>query len=217
MTIKQLSAYDQRLQETVGKISKYQKSAGTILSKKNDLPKRRDPLKKLKPYEKIVPGLTLQVQRPGAWMVDVNPSLRYRLTSYWSAGSGWNERIIIGNAGKPEERIRLYGIRNFTEVIVFKGFAARIDVELMNSFIAPDQKNQDVGERQWEWSYIAGIKKEFSFVPKVIGNVQFMYNLYDPKNQSPYPTRFNVRFGFELQVKKKKDRDSKQNSNSNKT
>jgi hypothetical protein len=50
------------------------------------------------------------------------------------------------------------------------------------------------------------IKKEFSFGSKVIGNVQFMYNLYvyDPKNQSPYPPRFNVRFGFELQVKKRR-------------
>ncbi len=34
MTLKQLSVYDQRLQENVGKISKYQKAAGTILSKK---------------------------------------------------------------------------------------------------------------------------------------------------------------------------------------
>ncbi len=166
-------------------------------------------MKKLRPYEKLVPGLTFQVQRPGAWLVDVNLSLRYRLTSYRCIGSGWNERIIIGHIQGGNEN-KIHGIRNFTEVIVFKGFAARIDVESMNSFVELSQPNQDVGTRQWNWGYFAGIKKEFSFIPRVIGNVQFMYNLYDSKNRSYYPERFNVRFGFELQAKKRRDNDKKE-------
>ena len=37
-----------------------------------------------------------------------------------------------------------------------------------------------------------------------MGNVQMMYNIYDPHKESPYLSRFNVRFGFEFTMSKKK-------------
>jgi hypothetical protein len=203
MALKQLAAREQ-LQLAMNKVSKYQKTAGTILNKKADLPKRRDPLKQLKFYQKFVPGITLQVQKPGAWLLDVNPTLRYRLTSYWSVGSGWNDRLIIGNYSRTREQTRVFGLRTFSEVIIFKGLSMRLDVERMNAFITPKLQQQDIGQRQWNWMYLAGLKKEFTFMKGVVGNVQFMYNLYDPHHYRIYPTRFNTRFGFEFPMKGRK-------------
>jgi len=203
MVAQQMALYEKQLQQSVSKISKYQTKAGTILSQTGDLPKKRDPLKRLKTWEKFVPGLTLQIQKPGAWLVDFNPSLRYRLTSYWSIGTGWNERAVFGNYVVPYSEARIFGARAFTEVIIFKGFSMRLDAEDMNAFVPLHLQQQDAGKRIWVWSYMAGLKKDFSFVRRVTGNVQFMYNLYTSSNYSPYPTRLNVRFGFEPVLKKR--------------
>jgi len=203
MALKQIVAHEQ-LQQAMAKVSKYQKTAGTVLNKKNDLPKRRDPLKKLKFYEKFVPGITLQFQKAGTLLLDIDPTLRYRLTSYWSVGSGWNERVAIGSKTRPREQTRMFGVRAFTEVVIFKGLAMRLDAERVNAFIAPSLQQQDAGMRKWVWNYMAGLKKEFTFMPGVVGNVQFMYNLYDPHHYRMYPTRFNIRFGFEYSLSKRK-------------
>lgn len=202
MVTKQMAIYQKQIQESVDRLSKYQSKMGTVLSHSKDLPKKRDMLQKLKMREKFVPGITLQIQKPSAWLVDFNPSLRYRLTSYWSVGLGWNERVLFGKYQSTYEQVRIYGPRSFTEVVIFKGFSARLDAEDMSTFIVPDQQAQDVGKRIWIWSYMAGIKKEFSFIPKVIGNVQFMYNVFSSYSDNAYPTRFNVRFGFEYFLKK---------------
>jgi len=202
MATKQLAAHQEAVQKMVNKASSYQKKTGTLLAKTSDMPKRRDPLKKLKTYERFVPGITLQIQKPGAWLVDFNPSLRYRMTSYWSAGVGWNERFIFGKYDQRDQA-RMYGVRGFSEVVVFKGWAVRLDAERMSTFVLPATLNQDMGSRQWVWNYMAGVKKEFTFLPKVVGNVQFMYNLYDPGDRMAYANRINVRFGFEFPLRKK--------------
>lgn len=167
------------------------------------MPKRRDPLKKLKTYERFVPGVTLQIQKPGAWLVDFNPSLRYRMTSYWSAGAGWSERFIFGKYTQTHEQARMYGVRGFSEVVVFKGWAVRLDAERMNTFVLPATLNQDLGSRRWVWNYMTDLKKEFTFIPGVVANVQFMYNLYDPGDRLAYANRINVRFGFEFPLRKR--------------
>jgi hypothetical protein len=200
-----MALYETQLQESVKKASAYQSKLGSILNKRNDLPKKRDPLRRLRPFEKMVPGLTMQVQKSGAWLVDLNPSLRYRLTSYWSVGSGWSERVLIGKYSEPYEQVRVSGARAFTEVIIFKGFSARIDAENMSAFV-PKRTLQDAGHRIRIWNYMAGLKKDFSFIPRVTGNVQFMYNVYSSNRFTPYPTRFNVRFGFEYPLQKRKNK-----------
>ncbi len=53
MAAKQLAAHRRAVQLMVNKASSYQKKAGTLLAKTSDMPKRRDPLKKLKTYERF--------------------------------------------------------------------------------------------------------------------------------------------------------------------
>jgi hypothetical protein len=199
-----MALYQKQIQESVDKVSRYQKKLGTVLSATSSMSKKRDAWKRLKPYEKFVPGITWQIQRGGkAWLFDLNPSLRYRLTTYWSVGTGWNERVVYGRYPQSYNQTRVFGPRLFIEVIIFKGISARLDAEDMN--VSMSSKLQSPGEerRVWAWNYMAGIKKEFSFIPHVLGNVQFMYKVYSSNHARIYPTQYNIRFGFEYMPRHK--------------
>ena len=208
MVTLQMVAHEKDLQDAISKASKYQRDLGTLLNKQKDLPKKRDAWRRLKRHEKFVPGLTLQIQKPNdAWLIDINSSLRYRLTTYWSIGTGWSERVLAGKYSQSRSETRIFGVRTFSELILFKGFSFRVDAENMNVYMQ-DRTVQDAGQRTWGWNYQAGMKKDFSFVQHVTGNVQFMYLIYSGKD-NPYPSRLNVRFGFEYKLKKSKNRSKK--------
>lgn len=62
------------------------------------------------------------------------------------------------------------------------------------------------GSRQWIFSEMAGIKKDYRFFKKVKGftTVQFdLINIFNPTYKSPYGDVINTRIGFEFPVKKK--------------
>lgn len=201
--VQQLALHQSKVMESVNKVSQHQKRAGTIFGKVKGLPKRAGKEKKPPVIERIVPGLTIQLQKTDNWYVDLNPSVGYRIRSVFSVGAGWNERIVSDNDLEFYKQSRMYGFRTFYELSVLKGLCVRADVERMNAFVPLNRSQQDIGKRKYVWSYMMGLKKEFSFGQGITGNVQFMYNLFDPKRTSPYFNKFNVRFGFEFPMKKK--------------
>jgi hypothetical protein len=194
------------LQAAMSKMSKL-KSKYDNVSNLKDLPKRRPNAMKGKPLiERIIPGMTFQIQKPNNLLVDVNPVISYRITGRVSAGAGWNERASFAkwNMTVPIERI--YGPRGFASFSFKNGFALKAEGEKMNVFIPPYNITPDAGSRQWVWSVFVGLKKDYQFMKKVKGNAQFLYNLYDDHDQSPYVQRVNVRMGFEFPMKKKSRR-----------
>lgn len=199
LAVQKMVTYQNQIQESVGKVSKYQQRVGTVLNKFSKLPKRES-LRKLRNYEHFVPGINWQVQRLNTiWMMDINPSLRYRITAYWSIGSGWSERIFYSrHAGNANAEQRIFGSRTFTEVVIYKGISARIDADYMNKVVV---KDQNAGRRIWYWNYMAGIKKDFSYTPWLRGNVQFMYSIYEADNHQFMPGNYLVRFGLEYKKK----------------
>ena len=58
--------------------------------------------------------------------------------------------------------------------------------------------------REWVFSTMAGIKKDYRFLKRVKGTAMLLYNLYDLRHRSPYGGKLNVRFGFEFSTKKRK-------------
>lgn len=206
VVLAQFAAQQSKVTETVAKVSEYRKRGESVFNNVKGLPKR--PVKSKKPpfIERFVPGLTTQVQKTDRWLLDINPTLRFRVRSIFSIGGGWSERIVFNQSGRYQEQERVYGIRSFSEFSIRKGLSLRADVERMNTFVPFAFIQPDEGNRQWIWSYMAGLKKDFSFGPHVMGNVQFMYNLYDPDKKSPYLKRLNVRFGFEFPLKVNKRR-----------
>lgn len=197
------------LQSAMDKMDKLKKKYGHLKNVKDNLPRRMANAMYGKPFvERLLPGITLQIQRmPGAYLVDYNPYVGYRFTGRLTSGAGWNERVEIGRHAKFSLKPRVYGPRAFADYKFGKGVSIRADIEKLNSYVPVVRGNgitPDEGKRLWVWSVFVGIKKEYSFMKGVNGNVQALYNLYDDHDNSPYSERFCVRMGFEFPLRKKK-------------
>jgi hypothetical protein len=198
---------EQVLQQAMDKMSKLKRKYPEIKSLNDSLRRSPNSLKG-KPFrERVIPGITLQIQKEAIWVIDYNPWLAYRLNKRCNIGFGWNERFGISKKWfSATTANRIYGPRVFAELVIKKGFSARTEIEKMNSEI-PSQTtltNIDAHGRAWVWSLFVGVKKQYTFVKNVKGNFQFLYNIYDDHYSSPYIQRFNTRFGFEFPVKKRK-------------
>jgi hypothetical protein len=195
---------EKELQSAMSRISKYKQKYSTLTSI-NDIPKRIPNAMHGKPLmERIVPGLTWQLQKKNEVLVDFNPLLGYRLTGRFTAGGGWNERIGIRHY-RIIHYDRIYGPRTFIDFKFSRGFSVRSEVEKMNTLVpslVPGGPKE--GTRQWVWGVFLGIKKEYTFSKHIHGNVQTLYNFLDKVyNTNPYAERFSVRMGFEFLMKKK--------------
>lgn len=167
--------------------------------------KRQNFVKEKTFLERLVPGINLQVASNQNWWFDFNPYVGYRISTRFTSGIGWNERLAFNFkewSSVPLEHI--YGPRSYVEFQLKEKLMVKTEAELMNAFVtAPQLINLEPFGRQWVWSYFAGFKNVFNFSKHVKGHVQVMYNLHDPKNRSPYMSRFNIRFGFEFTFRKK--------------
>lgn len=171
-----------------------------------NVPKRRPNTMKGKPLaERLVPGLTIQIQKSSYWLLDLNPSLAYRITGRWSAGLGWNQRIGFTNQVSIRKQEKIYGPRLFTEFLWTRGFSFRLEGEQMFGVAAPSftaPKNTDLPQ-EWITTAFAGIKKQYKISRQLKGNIQILYMIYDDHYSSPYGIKLNTRLGIEYRFKKK--------------
>ena len=198
---------EQILQQAMDKMSKYKEKYSSLTSLAN-VPKRPPNEMRGKPLiERLVPAFMVQIQKEGDdLLVDFNPYIGYRFTGKFTAGPGWNQRIgyntkVNDFTAKP----RIYGPRLFAEYNLWKGFSPRVEVEVMNALVAPENQpsRMDLGTRQWVWGAFIGLKKEYRFIKNVKGTALVMTRLFDPDHKSPYADILNVRIGFEFPMKKK--------------
>jgi hypothetical protein len=195
---------EQQLQSAMESVSKYKQTFSDVQSIK-DLPKKApNPMKDKPLRERLVPGVTLQVQQRNAWWVDVNPYLGYRFSKYFTAGLGWNQRIVYdGTTGSFNASAKVYGLRSYGEYRLDKGILPRLELECLNTPIR-NLPDQTYTARAWVWSAMAGLKKEYKLSQSIRGNAQVLYNLFDPQYKSPYTNRINVRIGVEFSLRAKK-------------
>src|SRR5689334_9713781 len=181
------------------KLAKYKEKYESLPSL-DDAKKMRNTMKGKPFVERFVPGFTLQFQTKDDWWMDTYVSAGYRVAGKITAGTGWNQRVAYNfGSGKFNEQAKIYGIRNYGEFRFKKGFIARGEVEWMNAYIPPVAgSTTDVGQREWVFGVSTGLKKEYRFLRTLQGNVQMMYNIWDPHDKSPYVNRLNVRMGFEF-------------------
>lgn len=165
-----------------------------------NVPKRRPNAMKGKALkERLVPGLTLQVQKSQYWLVDFNPSVAYRITGRWNAGIGWNQRIGFAKRMKTMEQEKVYGSRIFTEFRWNKGFSFRLEAEKLYGIPSPSfgaPKNAEAPSR-WINSAFLGMKKDYRISNRLRGNIQLLYLIYDDNYSSPYAEKLNTRMGLE--------------------
>ena len=197
---------EQVLQAAMDKMSKY-KAKYESLNSLSELKKRPPNAMRGKPFiERLVPGVAFQILRKDDLFLDVNPHIGYRISGRLTSGIGWNQRI--GYSTKKDHFTSpsvVYGPRWFGEAKVWKGFSGRLEIECLNTVVPPafTAPLPDQGYREWVWTAMAGIKKEYRFLKGVRGTAFILFNLYNPKHKSPYGDVINSRFGFEFPLKKR--------------
>lgn len=201
----------EQLKSAMQKVSSLKQKYSTLSSIKDIEKHPPNPMKGKSLRERLVPGLVLQIQTSDHWLIDFNPVLGYRLGGRVNAGLGWNYRWSVGKHFKTFSEERIYGPRVYGEWKFGKGFALRTDIEKMNTVVPPlgFYGVATEGSRQWVWSAFVGLKKEYQFMKKVKGNFQFLYNLYDDHDNSPYADRLVVRTGFEFPQRKRDKKKTK--------
>jgi hypothetical protein len=196
---------EEQLQKAMETLAKY-KQKYSKLEGLDQIPEKKPNAMRGKPFiERVIPGIALQIHRKDAWMVDFNLYAGYRFNSRLTAGAGWNQRVAY-NADEYEfdPDLRVYGPRFYGEFVIGQGFSGRLESEYMNTRLPPQfaSGNADPDSREWVYSTMAGVKKEYRFLGKVKGTMMLLYNLHDPQHRSPYVDKLMVRFGFEFARKK---------------
>jgi hypothetical protein len=196
---------EEQLQKAMETLAKY-KQKYSKLDGLDNIPKKRTNVMRGKPFiERIVPGIALQIHRKDAWMVDFNLYAGYRFNPRLTAGAGWNQRVAYDTDNNEfEPDLRIYGPRLFGDFAIGQGFSSRLEPEYMNTRVPPQfsSGNTDANGREWVFSTIVGIKKEYTFLRNVKGTMMLLYNLHDPHHRSPYGDKLMMRFGFEFARKK---------------
>ncbi|MBL7877995.1 MAG: hypothetical protein JNL53_20180 [Cyclobacteriaceae bacterium] len=192
------------MEQLSGLKKKYKDADGVI----DLLTKRQRPLENKPFIERVVPGISLQLaSKNDVWWFDFNPYAGYQISGRLLTGLGWNERVAVNFKEKSYvQQDRIYGPRVYAEFKLKEGFFVKAESEWMNTFsttVFPAFPQEETG-RLWVWSSFAGIKNTFSLSKKVRGQVQILYNIYNPEKRSPYTSRLNVRFGVEYSLKKKR-------------
>ncbi len=196
----------EQLKAAMEKISKYKQKYSSVSSIK-DLPKRPPNPMKAKPFiERLIPGLYFQYQQKNFYLIDVNPYIGYKLTGRFNTGLGWNHRFAWDSKrAKWNQRSVIFGPRAFVDFKLGKGFIAHVEGESMNTFVpSAIHGNPDSGHREWVWSCMTGLKKEYRIYKNLKGTALIQYNLFNPQYKAPYVDRLNSRIGFEYSLKKKK-------------
>lgn len=193
-----------KLQAAMDQMSKYKQRYSNVQSIK-DLPKKLPNEMYGKPLrERLVPGLSIQIQKRNDWWFDFNPYLGYRFSGRITAGLGWNYRIAYNfNRGELNPDMYIYGPRTYGEFRIKKGFSGRLEVEVMNTPVRVPP-SQDFATQEWVWGAMAGLKKEYRISKSLRGNAQVLYNVFNPHYKSPYTDRLNMRIGIEYRIPKEK-------------
>lgn len=202
---------EQQLKAAMEKIAKYKKRYSSVSSIK-DLPKRPPNPMKGKPFiERLVPGFFLQYQRKDLYLVDLNPYVGYKISGRFTSGLGWNHRYAYDKKARQfNSRSVIFGPRAYVDCKLGKGFIAHVEGESMNTFVPSTLiGNPDTGQREWVWTFMTGIKKEYRIYKNLKGTALIQYNLFNRHYKAPYVDRLNSRIGFEYTLKKKSGRQKK--------
>jgi hypothetical protein len=195
----------EQLKAAMEKVAKYKQKYSSVSSIK-DLPKRPPNPMKGKPFiERLIPGLYLQYQRKNFYLLDVNPYIGHKLSGRITTGVGWNHRYTYDKDNRTfTSRSRIFGPRAYVDVKLGKGFIAHLEGETMNTFVPLTLLgNPDTGHREWVWSCMTGLKKEYKIYRNLKGTALIQYNLFNRYYKAPYVDRLNSRIGFEYVLKAK--------------
>jgi hypothetical protein len=189
------------IQTEVGKF----KSTYDQLPNTDSLPNVPPNKMKGKPLRKrVIFGFYSQVHRYPNLVVDVSPHIAYRVSGIVNIGIGGMYRIDFGVDDKTlNADNQVYGGRVFTDIRLYKGFFAHVEVEELSANINATLKT-DIVTREWVTSVNIGVGKRFKLEKNLRGFALALYNLNYQEKRTPYAMPFLLRFGVEGVLKAKR-------------
>lgn len=203
--INHFAGKEEVLQKAMAQVAKYKQKYPSINSL-SDIKKRPpNPLKGKPLRERLVPGFGLQIHRWQYFNIDVNPFMGYKLTPRFTTGLGWNQRTAID---KPTQKVisqgRVFGPRGYIDFKIPRGFSLRLEGEWMNMYVPPFQNQTPEGKRQWQFTTMLGLKRDYRLTKSIKGYTILQGDigkLFNQQQVSPYGNIANLRFGFEFSMK----------------
>jgi hypothetical protein len=213
--INHFAGHEQALMAAMSQLSKLKAKTKDAEQMVDMFKKQPNPMKGKPFIERLLPGINLQIQKKNDLLIDFNPYVGYRISGRFTSGLGWNERLGVNTKQKTSVPMdHIYGVRSFVHFKIKVGVFAKAEVESMNTDV-PQSVLLGPSEhpgRQWVRSYFAGLKKDFRYSNSMMGNMQVLYNLYNPHHMSPYVSKLNVRIGIEFPIRKKAGKEQSGNT-----
>ncbi len=183
----------QDAQQQLGKLKKkYSEVNGDTRQKRSSL--QGTPLGK-----RLVYGGTMQLQRTPSLSIDLAPQLAYQFNKRISSGVGLVYRLAP-EGGLKQLRQQLtsnnavYGGRLYGEYEVVRSLLLHGEYERLSQRVATTGEN--LTDRQWQSSLLAGVGKTYQIAGKWQGSVLVLYN-FRHQQQTIHSRPWVVRFGFQ--------------------
>jgi len=157
------------------------------------------PSKKFK--DRVLPGFTVEVVRQSTTSIDVSSFVGYRFNTKANVWLGYMYRVRISEDKILNQHATVYGPRLSFNYDVYKGFYLRATGERLRANV-PSQ-SADAFNREWVNALLVGIGKDYQVGSIIRGDVHAMYNVIYKQDKTPYPKKFNIRFGFYFNALKK--------------
>ena len=183
----------QGAQQQLGKLKKkYSEVNGDTQQKRSSL--QGTPLGK-----RLVYGGTMQLQRTPSLSIDLAPQLAYQFNKRISSGVGVVYRLAPeGGIKKLRQQLTgnnaIYGGRLYGEYEVVRSLLLHGEYERLSQRVATTGEN--LTDRQWQSSLLAGIGKTYRIAGKWQGSVLLLYN-FRHGQQTIHSRPWVVRFGFQ--------------------
>ncbi|MEO1049324.1 MAG: hypothetical protein AAFX87_01770 [Bacteroidota bacterium] len=194
--------YQSKLEAAQKRLAAYKKKYGEIQSLEDTLLKKTNPLKGKPLKERLRPGFDLEIARSGNPFIDFAPTLGYRINDRWSIYGSYVYRFEF----KQDEfalagKMPTHGGRFYSTYRVFKSFSLLAGGDYIRTNVPRTQTGENY--RAWAAGLYGGIVKRYSLSRTLKGTAQALYN-FNHDDNSPFPRKFNIRLGFELDLSKKR-------------
>lgn len=153
--------------------------------------------------ERLKPGFQLEINRSVYTSFDLAAAMAYRLNDKMKIHGQYLYRF---NYSSDDHEFTFathtYGPRLHASYEFYRGFYAAGGGDRIRTDV-PRGPHTAETVRKWVNSAWVGIGRAYAFAGTVKGHVQVSYNFLH-NTDSPYPRKFNIRFGFDFDLTKRK-------------
>ena len=152
--------------------------------------------------DRIIIGTNLELTRDQVTQLDLAPYVGLMLNDRWHVFGSYMYRFRFNNDRTQFQFNRpVHGPRIATTYRFFKGFYVRFSGEQIRTDV-PAANPVDETTRKWIYGAYAGVGNRYNIANHLKGTIQVMYNFLHDED-SPYPKSFNIRLGFEVDLRKR--------------